>query len=110
MTYLTPPEARKSMPCPVARTFSEKKGPNCDADACPMWRWRELSVSDNRVLSAYVRVATDLLDQERKKNPETKKTVDGMHKQAVQIVAAAPWDFIFMNDEDRGYCGLGGKP
>lgn len=110
MTYLTPPEARKAMPCPVARTFAEKVGPNCDADKCPMWRWRELSVMDHRVIAAYLRVAQDLLSEDKAKNPDTKKNVDSMHKRAVATVSAAPWDFIFMDDNDRGYCGLGGKP
>lgn len=44
MTYLTPDEAR-NYKCPVARTFAEKIGPNCDADACILWRWKHKSFS-----------------------------------------------------------------
>lgn len=110
MTYLTPPEARKTMPCPVARTFDKKVGPNCDADACPMWRWREIAANDNRVMSAYRRVQQDMLTAKKEKNPDSNSTLNTFHKQAVAKVAAAPWDFIFMDDEDRGFCGLAGKP
>ena len=52
----------------------------------------------------------NLLHYDEWKNPDTKKTANSFHKDAVATVAAAPWDFIFMVDDDRGFCGLGGKP
>jgi UDP-2,3-diacylglucosamine pyrophosphatase LpxH len=67
-------------------------------------------VFDPRVKSAYAKVQNDLMAQEQSKNPESKKTPGHFHKEAVQIVNAAPWDYIVMTDEDRGYCGLGAKP
>lgn len=110
MTFITPKQARKDHPCPFARTFHEKKGGNCDADKCIAWRWRPLAANDPRVLSAYTRVATEMMDDERKKTPDTKKTIASFHKASVAKVAAANEDFIFMTDDDRGFCGLAGKP
>jgi hypothetical protein len=109
LTYLTETEAAKRR-CPIARTFNEGKAPNCDGSACILWRWRDLAANDPRVVSAYVREQALLLDAEKARDPATKKTADSFHKQAVARVAAAPWDFIFMGDEDRGFCGLGGRP
>tara|TARA_R110000851_G_scaffold22626_13_gene67039 strand:+ start:6701 stop:7021 length:321 start_codon:yes stop_codon:yes gene_type:complete len=106
LNFHTQKEAKK-LKCPVARTFGDGKKATCDGDACLLWRWRELSVSDHRVLSAYARVQQDMLAKEP---ADTKKTANSFHKAAVQKVAAAPWDFIFMTDDDRGFCGLGGKP
>jgi hypothetical protein len=31
--YLSVAQARETMPCPLARTFADKKGPNCMGDA-----------------------------------------------------------------------------
>ena len=109
MTYFTQKEAKQTK-CPVARTFDDGKSATCDGDKCLLWRWRDLPANDHRVLGAYARVQQDLLAAEREKNPDTKKTANSFHKDAVATLAAAPWDFIFMVDDDRGFCGLGGKP
>ena len=109
MTYFTQKEAKQTK-CPVARTFDDGKSATCDGGECLLWRWRDLSGNDHRVLSAYTRVQQELLSSEQAKNPDTKKNAGSFHKDAVAKVAAAPWDFIFMTDDDRGFCGLGGKP
>ena len=109
MTYFTQKEA-KQIKCPVARTFDDGKSATCDGDKCLLWRWRDLPVNDHRVLAAYTRVQQDMLAEDKGINPDTKKTLATFHKAAVAKVASAPWDFIFMTDDDRGYCGIGGKP
>lgn len=66
--------------------------------------------NDNRFISAVKRETMEMLDEERKKRPDTKKTENFFTKAAVARVSSRPWDFIFMGEGDRGYCGLGGKP
>lgn len=95
----TPAQARETWPCPLARTFAEKKGHNCMADHCPIWRWIPLSANDpafKEAVSAEMKVIAD----ERGKKPGPI-----FHKEAVARV---------MRQKDmtptHGYCGLGGTP
>lgn len=109
MTYITEKNA-KTKYCPIARTFHEGKKAVCDGGDCILWRWKVLPANDNRFLSAVIRKQHDLFEAAQKLNPDSKRKVAGYHKEAVAAVAAAPWDSIFMNEDDRGTCGLGGKP
>lgn len=109
MTYI-PNKDANSMKCPIARTFDEGKSSHCDGEDCILWRWRPLAANDNRFMSALKREMHRMHQEERAKNPKTKRSEASFHKDANAMIAERPWDFINMGDEDRGYCGLGGKP
>lgn len=113
MTHITHADAKK-FKCPVARTFDGGKRATCDGDACILWRWKAIPSNDHRFISAINRTQTDMHAThealEAKKDKPTSKAAASFHKAAVAKVAAQPWDFMFMTDEDRGYCGLGSAP
>lgn len=101
---LTPEEARKTWACPVARIFAEKKGPNCMADECPLWRWEPRDWA-NPPLRLAVQKEIQRIATERG------KTASGVyHKQAVANIVADPAAHGVDLEPDRGWCGLGGKP
>lgn len=104
----------KEMPCPLARTMPDSvlknsKG-NCVADLCPVWRWSLMA--DNRYLSAITREAALMAHEWNETNPNAKrpKTQAMFEKQATTKVTQNLVDYIVLNDEDKGYCGLGGEP
>lgn len=103
MTYLTPDDARVGYKCPVARTFSEKIGHNCDGDACILWRWRSMMASDPVFMAAVKREETRLADEEGKG-----KSPHHFHKKAVSNVVS---DLGAHGVKPTlGFCGLGGTP
>ncbi len=105
--FLTPEEAAK-LDCPVARikgdgTKGDGTKGKCQGEACILWRKKSVLDSNPLFISAVQRemsnLATDLDDG---KNPMK------YHKQAVKNVAADPTGYGVL--ENRGYCGIGGKP
>ncbi len=100
----TPAQAREEWPCPLARTFDKKIGPNCDADHCPMWRWIALSSSDPKFVSAVKKEQRRLADEEGRKNN------GGLHKIAVKNVMADRPAHNVPEKPTHGYCGIAGKP
>lgn len=101
---MTPDQARQT-PCPFARTFAQKVGPNCDADACIMWRWVPLMPDDPRFMSAINREMACLAQDDGKGKPSA-----GYHKQAVANVMRNPEGYGVPAKREVGYCGLAGKP
>lgn len=100
--YTTPEEAAK-MDCPVARIKGDGTKGKCQGEGCILWRRKEILASNQFFMSAVQRemscLANELNDG---KNPGK------YHKEAVANVSADPEGFGVK--EDRGYCGLGGKP
>jgi hypothetical protein len=101
--YLTPAQARETFPCPVARTFDQKVGPNCDGDRCILWRWRAIMASDALFQSAVKREMACLAQEEGNNKPPMT-----FHKKAAANVAANPEGYGVKREV--GYCGLGGVP
>lgn len=100
MTYLTPEQARET-PCPVARTFDKKVGPNCEAGKCILWRWRMVPASDPAFVAAVKREMACLAQEDGQNKPAI-----NFHKQAVANVGANPEGYGVV--PTVGYCGLGG--
>lgn len=110
MTFFTHADAKATI-CPIARiTGEEKPKSKCQGEACILWRWKDMAANDPRFLGAITRVQMELMEAERKANPDTKKTQGSFAKEATAKVSASPWMFAFMTDKDRGFCGLGGRP
>lgn len=107
--FLTPAQARETMPCPLARTFSEKVGPNCDAGKCLIWRWLPLDASDDRFVSAIKREIA-CLAQDHEKAGGKKRQSSSFHKEAVANVMSDPKAYGVPDAPERGWCGLGGRP
>lgn len=102
MTYITPDEAR-NYKCPVARTFAEKIGPNCDADGCILWRWKKALASDPLFMSAVKREEACLAQEDGKG-----RAGHLYHKQAVANVAKNPEGYGVKSSV--GHCGLAAMP
>ena len=102
MTGLTP-EAARAHACPLARGF-EAMQPTCVGPACMPWRWLPLSSQDPRFRRA---VQTEM---QRLADAAGKSSTAGLHKKAVQNVAADPAAHGAPSAPERGYCGLGGRP
>lgn len=100
----TPAQARETWPCPLARTFAEKKGPNCMADHCPIWRWIPLSAKDAQFKAA-VQNAIKAIAAE-----EGKKPSPGLHSRAVERVMEKRGELGLPEGPTHGYCGLAGEP
>lgn len=107
--FLTPAQARETMPCPLARTFAEKKGPNCDADRCPVWRWRAPLDMPPGFLSAVKREMACLAQEEAERTGK-KVSDQKFHQRAVANVNHDPEAYGVQMPKDKGFCGLGGKP
>jgi hypothetical protein len=105
--FVTPAQARETLPCPMARTFAEKKGPNCDADKCPVWRWLPLPATDPSYMSAVKREEA-CLAQEAEKETGKPQNADKFHKVAVSNVRKNP--VAYGVQPKHGFCGLGGRP
>lgn len=108
--FVTPAQARETYPCPVARTFDKKVGPNCDADKCPVWRWLPLSADDPRFSGAVKRECVMLAQQKAEETGKKPKPHHLYHKQAVKNVMADPQAYDVPAKPERGWCGLGGRP
>lgn len=100
---LEPKIARETFPFPLARTFDEKRGPNCDADRCIMWRWAELTTDEPGFKEAIQREARRMAEADG-------AAVVSRHKQAVAAVMADRPAFGLPDKPYRGWCGLAGKP
>lgn len=94
--------AAAKMPCPMARTFAEKHGPNCEAGSCILWRWSTVSAE----------VMKDAVSKEMKRLKDAAGTgvAAKYHKQAVANVMADPDAHDVNLNPTHGHCGLGGKP
>jgi hypothetical protein len=89
--------------CPVARIKGDGTKGKCQGDSCIMWRRKQILSSNQYFMSAVKREMSNLaLELNDGKNPMK------YHKEAVRNVDADPESFGVK--EDRGYCGLGGKP
>lgn len=97
---MTIKEAAKKK-CPLARTFSEKSGPNCEVDLCILWRWVPMGADDPHFVKA-VRAEMARLVEGAGKEPMT------AHQKAVANVMADKVGHGLPEGPDRGYCGLGG--
>lgn len=109
MTYVTEKDA-SALPCPIARTFDQGKAAHCDGADCILWRWKSVAANHPKFQSALKREMGSMLAEAKAKDRNTKKTEGSFHKEAAARIADRPWDFMFMSEDDRGYCGLGGKP
>lgn len=103
--YISEAEARETKPCPIARTFAEKKGANCDGDKCPLWRWKPRLSTDPGYTSAITREMANLA-QEYNQHNEKHKTPEHFRKQATAAVTRNPEGFGITREQ--GHCGLGG--
>jgi hypothetical protein len=110
MTLLTATEATKRL-CPIARISARPSvkddvvPANCCGPECVLWRWHPLMANDPRVLSAVTREMA-LLKVER-----PKAIPANLHGEAMKRVMANPEGFTYPDpDEDKGWCGLGGRP
>jgi len=103
--YLSVAQARETMPCPLARTFADKKGPNCMGDACPVWRWKPRLATDPEFSAAIKREMYSLAEQHKERTGKEKAVV-GFHNKAVQRIVRNPEGYGIERKE--GYCGLGG--
>lgn len=104
MTYATPEEAAKAWRCPLARTFAEKKGPNCMGPECPIWRWRPLSADDPAFKAAVSAEMSRLADEAGAKSNMT------YHREAVARIMADRAAYGLPDRPTHGWCGLGGEP
>lgn len=100
---LTPTEAAK-FNCPLARTFSEKKGHGCMGPDCILWRWEEVNVNTPSIRAAISKEAGRIADEAgRKRSPAD-------FKPASSAVLSNPEDHGVTLDPEKGWCGLGGRP
>ena len=112
MTLLTPAEARQKA-CPVARVSGvpeDAKGNvrcECRGPDCVLWRWKPISVTDHRFLSAVAR-ETALIEEERKAS--TDKPKKSASSEAAERVGFAVDRYVIRDENDKGWCGLGGRP
>jgi hypothetical protein len=111
---LTSEKCAKSFMCPLARTHEVKERAGCDGAKCILWRWGSISANDHRFRRAVSQAQTEMCEAaqalENKKDKPRQRQVDSFHKAAVLKISTAPHDYISMTEDDRGYCGLGGKP
>jgi len=88
--------------CPVDNTQV------CHGPKCGAWRWKALSSNDPRFVSAVKDEMSRLYGCEIEKDPETKRTLAGFHKQAVANVNYAFSETVERLPDDLAFCGLGG--
>lgn len=100
---MTPDQAAE-FACPVARTFAEKIGPNCQGPKCILWRWIPIAAADPRFVSAVKNEMKRLAVEKGKTNHVS------FHKEAVRNVHADPEAHGVPSAPERGFCGLGGCP
>lgn len=105
MTAITPADARESFPCPVARTFATKIGPNCDAESCIAWRWVPLSADNPALKAAISKAAHDMAAEAGKAGSAVM-----YHQKAVRHVMDNRADLGLPTKPTHGFCGLAGAP
>lgn len=98
----TPAEARETWPCPVARIFAEKKGPNCMADRCPLWRWVPLDMKADKFQAAIKKRAQELAEAAGEKN-----SIKWVNRASDEVFADRK-KFGLPEGPTHGFCGLGG--
>ena len=107
MTLLTPAEARQKA-CPFFREAGVPKGKPaypCLVSDCHIWRWKAISANDPRFLSAVTREASTIQAE-----ADAKGKIVNATKIAAERVGFNVDDYIIRTDEDKGWCGLGGRP
>lgn len=97
----TPAQARETWPCPISRTFKDKQGPNCIADHCPLWRWKDLMVTPE-----YNAVVSAVADKMAQAEGKTKHI--GHTREANRTVMADRKAHGLPDKPFEGWCGLGG--
>jgi hypothetical protein len=102
--FVTPAQARETLPCPLAKTFAVKHGPNCDVDKCPVWRWEPL-MADAAMARAIKLESRRLAEVDEKNRP-----IASFMKAATANVRADRKSHNLPTKPTRGWCGLGGKP
>lgn len=104
--YMTPDEARETVPCPLSRTFGkEPLTPNCRGDLCPIWCWKPRMASDPEFASAIKKEMHALAQDKSEKTGKTHNHA-GFHAEAVAKVMRNPEGYGIKREE--GHCGLGG--
>jgi hypothetical protein len=112
MTLLTPTEATKRL-CPIARISARQgKTPDdvpatCCGPQCTLWRWKAITTNDHRFLSAVAREAALIEEERQGKTDKPKKSATS---EAAERVGFAVDRYIVRTDDDKGWCGLGGRP
>ncbi|TNE57815.1 MAG: hypothetical protein EP341_03790 [Sphingomonadales bacterium] len=105
--FISQAQARETFKCPMARTFAEKVGQNCDAANCILWRWKPAMASDPEFMAAIKREMI-FLAKEHEDATGKKKDHSSFPKEAVARVMRNPSGFGV--EPEEGYCGLGGVP
>lgn len=108
MTLRTAKQAQACI-CPIARVSgAEKPSAKCVASACILWRWADLLADDPRVQSAVVREVA--LMRGETKEGEKPLSDDTLRKRAIARIAANKDGYIVRDENDKGWCGLAGRP
>ena len=93
--------AKDNWHCPIARVSGRKViQSKCQGSECPLWRWKPLAMTPQR-LDALERIVAEI-------NPETEKKFT--RAQAVEHLNANLAQFGLPDKAFLGWCGLGGKP
>lgn len=112
-THMTQSEASE-MRCPLGRTFQDPIT-KCLGGACPLWRWHPRPASHPGYMAAVKREEGFFRELDRVKitrgdDGAKIRSDTHYHQRAVAKIAAEPWMNMIPSDDDRGFCGLGGKP
>ena len=107
MNYLTEAKASE-FACPIARVSGHEKPPaRCQGSKCILWRWQPIMTNDPRWKSAMAREIALLKGEHKGEKPLSDHAAN---KQAAMNISSDIDAYVFRNENDRGWCGLGHKP